>query len=356
MVFWLVWAPCLLVAPGQPAAILVSPQGTSFVEKGSGQPFVPWGFNYDHDETGRLLEDYWDREWDKVERDFQTMKSLGANTVRIHLQVGKFFKAKDQINQEALERVSRLVTLSKKTELRLNLTGLGCYHKNDVPPWYDELSETERWETQKRFWRSLAQITRSDPGVFCFDLMNEPVVSGSKRKSGDWLGPPFGGKHFVQFITLDPAGRPRKTIAKAWIDSLVREIKSIDPDRLVTVGLVDWSLDRPGLTSGFAPGETCGSLDFLSVHLYPETGKLNQARETLKGFSLGKPLVLEETFPLKCSPRVLGDFLIEQKPQLAGVFSFYWGKPPEALKKSPTLQDAILAQWLEEFARARTAR
>ena len=36
--------------------------------------------------------------------------------------------------------------------------------------------------------------------------MNEPVVPGGKRKAGDWLGPGFGGKHFVQFITLDQAG------------------------------------------------------------------------------------------------------------------------------------------------------
>jgi hypothetical protein len=33
--------------------------------------------------------------------------------------------------------------------------------------------------------------------------MNEPVVPGGKRKDGEWLGPPFGGKHFVQFVTLD---------------------------------------------------------------------------------------------------------------------------------------------------------
>ena len=31
---------------------------------------TPWGFNYDHDEAGRLIEDYWDAEWAKVEEDF----------------------------------------------------------------------------------------------------------------------------------------------------------------------------------------------------------------------------------------------------------------------------------------------
>jgi len=23
-----------------------------------------WGFNYDRDDAGRLLEDYWEKEWD----------------------------------------------------------------------------------------------------------------------------------------------------------------------------------------------------------------------------------------------------------------------------------------------------
>ena len=55
----------------------------------SGKTFVPWGFNYDHDANGRLIEDYWDEQWASVEEDFWEMQRLGANVVRIHLQVGK---------------------------------------------------------------------------------------------------------------------------------------------------------------------------------------------------------------------------------------------------------------------------
>jgi len=38
--------------------IRVSDDGRGFVTD-AGIRFTPWGFNYDHDETGRLLEDYW---------------------------------------------------------------------------------------------------------------------------------------------------------------------------------------------------------------------------------------------------------------------------------------------------------
>jgi hypothetical protein len=67
--------------------------------------FVAWGFNYDHDEKGRLLEDYWTAEWPKVEEDFHEMKELGANVVRVHLQVGKFMRQPDAPNDVSLDRL-----------------------------------------------------------------------------------------------------------------------------------------------------------------------------------------------------------------------------------------------------------
>jgi len=78
--------------------------------------------------------------------------------------------------------------------------------------------------------------------------MNEQVVPGGKGK--DWLGPPFAGKHFVQFITLDQADRPRPDIARQWIHHLAAAIREKDKRHLITVGLVDWSLDWPGGSNG----------------------------------------------------------------------------------------------------------
>jgi hypothetical protein len=37
----------------------------AFVLDPSGKAFTPWGFKYDHDTEGRLIEDYWEKEWDK---------------------------------------------------------------------------------------------------------------------------------------------------------------------------------------------------------------------------------------------------------------------------------------------------
>ena len=350
--------PMLLIAalsaqPGEPALdwVRVAKDQKSFVRDPSGKPFVPWGFNYDHDSKGRLLEDYWDHEWPLVEMHFAQMKKLGANLARTHLQLGKFMETADRPRQPALEQLGRLVKLAEKTRLYLDLTGLGCYHKQDVPAWYDKLSEKERWEVQARFWEAVAGRCAASPAVFCYDLMNEPVVPGGKRADGDWLGPAFAGKHFVQFITLDQAERPRPDIARAWIQRLVKAIRKHDPKHLVSVGLVDWSLDRPGLTSGFVPSRIVDLLDFVCVHVYPQKGKVDEALKTLEGFAVGKPVVIEETFPLRCSMAEFEQFMEGSRKHAAGWIGFYWGKGPQELRGSNSIGDAMTLAWLEYFAK-----
>ena len=339
-------------ASGEMPWIEVAPNPARFVVKPAGEPFVPFGFNYDHDQNGRLLEDYWESEWPKVEADFAQMKKFGANVLRIHLQLGKFMEGPHQANAKALKSLTRLLELAERERLYLDLTGLGCYHKRDVPVWYDELDEQGRWAVQARFWHAVAGTCAKSPAIFCYDLMNEPVVPAGRRENKDWLGPPFfDGSCFVQFITLDQQGRPRPSIARAWIRHLVAVIRTVDRRHLVTVGLVDWSLDRKGLTSGFVPEKIASDLDFLCVHLYPETGKLGEALETLKGFSVGKPVVVEETFPLRCSPEALDTFIDRSGKGAAGWISFYWGKPPVELRRSKEMGDMILLKWLELFGK-----
>ena len=205
---------------------------------------------------------------------------------------------------------------------------------------------------QARFWEAVAGRCAKSPAIFCYDLMNEPVVPGGKRKDGDWLGPAFGGKHFVQVITLDQQKRPRPDIARQWVKHLVAAIRKQDKRHLITVGLVDWSLDRPGLTSGFVPDKIADDLDFISVHLYPEKGKGGRGTEDAGGvLPWASRCVIEETFPLKCSMEEFGQFIEGSKKHAAGWIGFYWGKPPEELRKGKTIhgcRDAGVAGVLSE--------
>ncbi len=184
--------------------------------------------------------------------------------------------------------------------------------------------------------------------------MNEPVVAAGKREGNDWLGGSFAGSYFVQYITLDPASRAREEIARQWIKTLTAAIRKHDRDSLITVGLVDWSLDKPRtLYSGFAPAKIAPELDFLCVHVYPERGKVDENLTTLRDFGVGKPVVIEETFPLKCGPGDFDRFFAGSKQTAAGWIGFYWGKTIEECRASNQIGDKIMLSWLEWFQRNR---
>ena len=329
--------------------IRVGEKGHRFIHAESNEEFIPWGVNYDHDPSGRLLEDYWHDEWATIEADLEEIKALGANVIRIHLQLGKFMETANQPNEKSLQRLKKLVRLAESKHLYLDVTGLGCYHKQDIPPWYDKLDEAARWKTQAHFWAAVAKTCADSPAIFCYDLMNEPVVPGGDKPRKDWLGPGFGDKHFVQFISLNRAGRDRTEIANAWIETLVAAIRKHDKKHMITVGLVPWSLAGRGISSGFVPEKIHQPLDFIAMHIYPESGKLEEALETVKGFDVGKPIVIEETFPLKCKPDELISFIDQSKPTACGWISFYWGKPAAELRESKTIAASITANWLDKF-------
>jgi dienelactone hydrolase len=329
--------------------IEVSRNKHGFVCASSGRPFIPWGFNYDRDYRSRLLEDYWEAEWPTVEEHFRQMKQLGANVVRVHLQFAKFMDAPDHPDDASLERLARLVKLAEDTGLYLDLTGLGCYRKKDLPAWYSGQGETERWQAQSRFWEAVASCCAGSPAIFCYDLMNEPIVPGGKRAPGDWLTGELGGFSYCQFISLDQAGRPRPEIARRWVSQLAAAIRQHDRRHLITVGLLPDSLETPVSVSGFAPRKVAGGLDFICVHIYPKTGHLKEDLKLLRGFGIGKPVVIEETFLLSCTGNELSKFIEGSRKYASGWIGFYWGQTPEELSRSTSIGDSLTAAWLKLF-------
>lgn len=329
--------------------IKVSQDGRHFVLAKSGAEFRPWGFNYDHDRDNRLLETYWKREWNSVESDFEEMKQLGANTVRIHLQVSRFMKSAKQTNRESLKQLARLVSLAEKTGLYLDVTGLGCYDKQDVPEWYNQLDERKRWDVQARFWEAVAETCRKSPAIFCYDLMNEPVLSEDK-KNRDWTPGAFGNRHFVQRLTLDFAGRTQKEIAAAWVNKMAAAIRRHDKQHLLTVGAIPWALTFTNAKPLFYSQEVSKNLDFVSVHFYPKSGEVAKALKALAVYDIGKPIVIEEMFPLKCSLAELDEFIGGSQKFASGWVGFYWGKTIAEYKEGKgSIGDSIMRGWLEYF-------
>ena len=202
---------------------------------------------------------------------------------------------------------------------------------------------------QARFWEAIARICADSPAVFCYDLMNEPVLPGVDKKETEWLLGEFGGKHFVQRISLDLGGRSREQVARAWVDHLVGAIRKHDRRHLITVGVIPWVHVFPKAKPFFYSNEVGENLDFVSVHFYPKSNDIDKALSALKAYDIGKPLVVEEMFPLKCDAEELREFILSSDEYADGWISFYWGKRIDEYAKDDGIAGAITKEWLTVF-------
>ena len=160
----------LLLTNGLPQAkaqamewVRISADHRSFVLGSSGRPFVPWGFNYDHDDRARLIEDYWEASGRRSSATFREMKRTGRDrrpgppaARQVH------GSAAERPNERVLARFGRLLALAERLGLYLDLTGLGCYHKQDVPPGTTRSTE-RRWAVQARSGRRCRAVPPAAP-------------------------------------------------------------------------------------------------------------------------------------------------------------------------------------------------
>jgi len=97
-------------------------------------------------------------------------------------------------------------------------------------------------------------------------------------------------------------------------------------------------------------------LDFVSVHFYPDHGKVDAALRALQVYAIGKPLVVAEMFPLRCSPDELDEFIDRSRGFADGWLSFYWGESADDYERNDkSVGGAITAQWIRRFAQKSSA-
>jgi hypothetical protein len=139
-------------------------------------------------------------------------------------------------------------------------------------------------------------------------------------------------------------------VAKLWVDKLVAAIRKNDNRHMVTVGVIPWALVWPNAKPLFYSKEVSENLDFASVHFYPKKGEVEKALTALAVYNIGKPLVVEEMFPLSCSVEELEAFIDGSVNIADGWISFYWGTSIEDYAKGDHgLAGAITKNWLEHF-------
>ncbi len=311
-------------------------------KNGDGTAFFPWGFNYTNPDGVALIEDNWLQPavWETIKEDFIEMKELGANVIRLHLQYHQFIREDETKNQAAFDRLKELVSYAQEQSLYLDITGLAAYRMSDQPASYTNVIDAHRWAKQKLFWRSIAEELNSNPAVFAYNLMNEPVVSVGCDTDPDcaWTpGSGLGGFHFVQNITRTP-GIPVSATLKEWISVLIEEIRIEDLETPITVGFLP--------LGNFKQYED--DLDFLSPHIYPVSGEIDEAVTKILSNQSNVPLIIEETANFNCTIEELDIFLKAIEGKYQGLMGHYHGKTISELNDG-SIVSALRKNFYEYF-------
>ena len=346
--------PSLAAEPPAPSTqprmqkIRIADDGKHFILADSGERFIPWGFNY-LGQFGSLVEESWATDWPRLERDFADMHKLGANVVRVHLQFSTYMNSATETNAAELERLRKMLDLARANYLYLDITGLSCYRLAKVPAWYDALGEADRWQAQANFWEAIAKTCAEHPAVFCYDLMNEPVIGGPPKPGEPrWLAGELGGFHFVQRLSIEPnEKRSNIQIAEARVSKLTTTIRKQDPHTPITVGVIPWAQIWPSAKPVFYSPEAGKHLDFVSIHMYPKKGEVAKAITAIGVYDIGKPIVIEETFPLNCLMDEFEQFIDQSTAHADGWIGHYFGKSIEEYRSGTETNGPIIASLLE---------
>ncbi len=249
----------------------------------------------------------------------------------------------DQVHPDAIRQLHSLLNIAERAGMHLKITGLASYQIKDRMPWYDALSDQERWTVQAFFWETVAAACAHSPAVFAYDLVNEPVASG--QPANGWYTGRMGDVEFCQRLALHAGDRTGDAIFREWTTKMVAAIRKHDTKHLITLGMLPFPA---AYQSAIEP------LDFVSPHLYPKTGKVDAEIELLKKFYWGKPIVIGETFPLSCGADDEREFLLKSRELAHGWLGHWPDKSPAELAElkqsgKATIEDAIWLSWVELF-------
>ncbi|MCS7237290.1 MAG: beta-galactosidase [Thermoguttaceae bacterium] len=267
-----------------------------------GKVVVLWGVNYFRPGTGWAPQ-LW-RQFDPAAtaKDLQLLRSYGVNCVRVFLTFGSFFQEPDRLAEDGLRKWDAFLKLAEEAGIYVHPTGPD--HWEGIPSWArrDRFADEEMLAAQERFWQLFAEHNRGRAVVVAYDLLNEPSVGWDspalRLKWNRWLREKYGSAQAVaeawglsvneiRWGDIPPprldgtASRSalidyqdfRESVADEWVRRQVRVIRQADPEALVTVGLIQWSipvvLPDPRQYSAFRPERLAQWLDFQEVHFYP---------------------------------------------------------------------------------------
>ena len=181
---------------------------------------------------------------ERIQADFEKIKQLNLNTLRIFVGYEDFGKA--EVNPEKLNRLKQLMDLAQDAELQVIVT---------LFDFYGDYSVLDTPNTFKHA-RSIISALKAHPALLAWDLKNEPDLDFDNR-----------GKDQVTF----------------WLQNHIAHLKQLDPETPVTIG---WSKAKAATILE-------EKLDVVSFHYYEELEDFEETYRDLKA-NTSKPIMLQE--------------------------------------------------------------
>ena len=104
--------------------ILVAADGRTFVTE-KGEPFVPFGVNYYRPGTGWAPQIWKQFDAEATRKDFQRMKGLGVNCVRVFLTYKSFFVEPGEVLEEGIAKFDQFLRMAEDAGIYVHLRGSG---------------------------------------------------------------------------------------------------------------------------------------------------------------------------------------------------------------------------------------
>jgi hypothetical protein len=324
-------AVALALCPGSGAAApVVQADGDEL--RVDGQPFRAYGFNYEfngaHPNLDYLAQPTRGR-LRRMRADFAEAAGLGANTIRIFVELHDVMASPTRTRADVLRALRRTLAEAGAAGLMVDVTGNLAWHAEAVPAWYDRLPDAARWSVQARFWRAVAGVGARAPNILCYELTSEPVIADAPG----WYTGRIADHDYVQYVVRDVAGRDPARLARAWTTLLRDAVRSRDRRHLITIGLLPFD------GGPFAPANLWDLLDLITVHKYAAPGGAAGSIALIRAFAgHGRPVLLGETFAFDLP--AFEDFLLGARDALDGALSFYDGRAPEDVRPTTAVDVA----------------
>ena len=180
-----------------------------------------------------------------INKDFNTIQSMGLNTIRIFIGYEDF--GKNKVDQKKLDALKKLLDAAEHNHLDVMVTLFDFYGAYDV----------SNWTLTHRHAETIVKAIKNHPALLAWDLKNEP--------------------------DLDFKTRGRSTVIP-WLEQMIEQIKKWDQNHPITIG---WS-------SPEAAVELADKVDFVSYHYYRKASDFKNAHEVLTSKVPNKPKVLQE--------------------------------------------------------------